>query len=66
MTTIKIKGMSCSHCTGAVQGALEKLDGVKDVIVDLDKGEARYEGTVDSKTACHAIEGVGFEAAPTP
>ena len=39
MTTIKVKGMSCSHCTGAVQEALEKLDGAQNVVVDLDKGE---------------------------
>ncbi len=62
MTTIKVKGMSCSHCTGAVQDALEKLDGVKNVVVDLDKGEASYEGGGDSNEACKAVEAVGFEA----
>ena len=62
MTTIKVKGVSCSHCTGAVTEALEKLDGVSNVQVDLDKGEASYEGDLARDLACEAIEGAGFEA----
>ncbi len=62
MTTITVKGMSCSHCTGAVKEALEKLDGVTNVEVDLEKGEARYEGDADKTVACEAIESAGFEA----
>lgn len=64
MKVIKVSGMSCSHCTGAVQEALEKLDGVSNVSVDLDKGEASYEGSVDRQAACNAVESVGFEATP--
>lgn len=43
MKTVKIKGMSCQHCVRAVTKALGEIDGVKDVQVDLDKGEATYE-----------------------
>ena len=40
MTTIKIRGMSCQHCVMAVTKALGGIDGIKDVRVDLEKGEA--------------------------
>jgi copper chaperone CopZ len=61
MTTVKIKGMSCQHCVASTTQALEGVAGVSNVQVDLDKGEARYEGDVDSKTIKEAIEKIGFE-----
>ena len=61
MTTVKIKGMSCQHCVASTTKALEGVAGVSNVQVDLDKGEARYEGNVDSKTIKEAIEKIGFE-----
>ena len=35
--------MSCEHCVMAVTRALEKIDEIKDVKVDLKKGEAAFE-----------------------
>lgn len=61
MNTIKINGMSCGHCSGAVKEALEKLDEVSNVNVDLDKGEASYEGEIDSDILKNTIESIGFE-----
>ncbi|MFH2012013.1 MAG: cation transporter [Pseudomonadota bacterium] len=43
MTTIKVKGMSCNHCVMAVTKALNEIEGVKNVKVDLDKGVASYD-----------------------
>ena len=40
MARIKIRGMSCQHCVMAVKKALGGIDGIKDVSVDLEKGEA--------------------------
>ncbi|MDR1321329.1 MAG: cation transporter [Gracilibacteraceae bacterium] len=37
--TIKIEGMSCSHCQAAVERALNAIDGVK-AAVDLAAGTA--------------------------
>jgi Cu+-exporting ATPase len=37
--TIKIEGMSCSHCSAAVEKALSSLPGVS-ATVDLDAGTA--------------------------
>ena len=53
--------MSCQHCVASTTKALEGLAGVSSVQVDLDKGEARYEGNVDPLTVKEAIEKIGFE-----
>ncbi|TVQ97908.1 MAG: copper chaperone [Desulfovibrionales bacterium] len=42
MTTIKVAGMSCQHCVNAVTKALSGIDGIQDVEVSLEKGEARF------------------------
>jgi copper chaperone len=62
MATIVIKGMRCQHCVGSTQQALEKIPGVSDVTVDLEKGEATYQGDVDIRIVKEAIAKIGFEA----
>ncbi len=61
MATVNIKGMSCQHCVNSTKEALEKLPGVKDVEVNLEKGEAVYSGDIDLKLVKEAIEKIGFE-----
>ena len=61
MATVKIKGMSCQHCVGSTQKALEQIPGIKNVIVNLEKGEASYEGNVDVETVKKAVTNIGFE-----
>lgn len=61
MKTVKINGMSCGHCTASVQEALEKLEGISNVAVDLDKGEASYEGEIAEEIIKDTVEGIGFE-----
>jgi len=63
MKSIKIKGMSCQHCVMAVTRALNSLDGVKDVQVDLKSGIATYEEakTVDRAVVTAAIRQAGYE-----
>ena len=60
MTTIHIRGMKCQHCAGATQKALEAL-GATGVQVDVAKGEARFEGTLDPNEVRRAITAQGFE-----
>ncbi len=43
MKTIRIEGMSCQHCVMAVTKALSGVAGVRNVKVDLARGEATYE-----------------------
>jgi copper chaperone len=61
MTTVKIKGMRCQHCVGSTSQALEKIQGISDIKVDLEKGEASYQGDVDIKIVKEAILKIGFE-----
>lgn len=64
MPTVKIKGMSCQHCVGATRKALEKIPGITDVEVDLEKGEARYAGAADPEEITKAVTAIGFEVVP--
>ena len=60
-TIIKIEGMSCGHCTAAVEAALKAVPGVQSVAVDLAKKQATVSGNA-SLTAMHdAIEDIGFD-----
>jgi len=61
--TIKIKGMSCNHCVMAVTKALSGIEGLKDVKVDLAKGEATFgsDQAVDLKVITSAVEKAGYE-----
>ena len=59
MTTIRIDGMKCQHCVKAAQNALEEL-GATAVSIDLSKGEARYEGTLEKEVLRRTIAEKGF------
>ena len=65
MTTIKIKGMSCKHCVMAVTKALGGIDGIRDVQVDLEKGEAAFseEKPIDRAIVRERIVKAGFDIA---
>ncbi len=61
MTTVQISGMKCQHCVNSTQQALEAITGVSNVSIDLDKGEASFEGDVSVETVKEAIAKIGFE-----
>jgi copper chaperone len=63
MVTIKIKGMSCQHCVMSVTKALSAIEGIRDVRVDLQKGEASFteEQPVDRALIRARIAKAGFE-----
>ena len=63
MATIKIKGMSCQHCVMAVTKALGSIEGIRDVRVDLEKGEATFTEVkpVDRKAISERVKKAGFE-----
>lgn len=44
---VSIEGMSCSHCTRAVEKALRSLEGVENVSVSLEDKQAVVESTSD-------------------
>ncbi|MDK9709353.1 MAG: heavy-metal-associated domain-containing protein [Desulforhopalus sp.] len=62
METLKIKGMSCQHCVGAVQKALEKIPGLSQVVVNLEAGQATFiNNGADRQQLRAAISKIGFE-----
>jgi copper chaperone len=63
MKTIQIKGMTCQHCVMAVTKALNAVEGIKDVHIDLKSGTATYEEekTVDSSIVAAAVKKAGYE-----
>ena len=63
MKTLKIKGMSCQHCVKAVKKALEEIEGIDNVSVDLATGEAVFDETrpVDADLIREKVEKAGYE-----
>jgi copper chaperone len=60
-TTIKVTGMTCMHCVGAVKRALEQLPGVDSAEVTLEPGQAVVEGSADGDAMLAAIKEEGYE-----
>lgn len=67
ITRLTVKGMSCQHCVMAVTKALSQLDGIRNVQVDLEKGEVRYENIkgIANDQIIKAITDAGFEVVPS-
>jgi copper chaperone len=65
MATIKITGMSCQHCVMAVTKALTGIDGISNLKVSLEKGEASFEekNPVDMSVIQERIKKAGFDVA---
>ncbi len=61
-TTIKVTGMSCMHCVGAVKKALEAVDGVESAEVNLEQANAVVSGSAELNTLLAAIKEAGYEA----
>lgn len=59
MTVVRITGMKCQHCAATAKKALEELGAVS-VEIDLAKGEARFEGSVDGAAVRQVMAAKGF------
>lgn len=57
--TLNISGMSCNHCKMKVEKALKTLDGVEDVTVNLEAGQAvvGFDGSKISESDLKAVIG---------
>lgn len=58
---ILIEGMSCNHCVAHVKEALEGLDGVTFIEVNLEKKYATVETNVSNEVLKDAIEEEGYD-----
>lgn len=62
---LRVTGMTCSHCTGAVERGLRGVPGVTGVTVDLALGRATVEGeALDDEALARVVRGLGYEAGP--
>lgn len=61
--TIKIEGMTCMHCVGAVKKSLTAVEGVRNVNVDLDNKTATIEAEniVTDDMLRAAVEDAGYQ-----
>ncbi len=64
MITLKVEGMSCSHCKAAVEIALKETNGVRDAEVNLTSKsvDVSYDqDRVDRAGLVKAIEDTGYD-----
>jgi copper chaperone len=61
-TILKVRGMTCGHCSATVTKALKNVAGVEAAEVDLAKGEATVTGRADAQSLIRAVEQEGYEA----
>ena len=67
MIRIKVSGMTCGHCEGAVRKALGEIEGVTEVVeVDREKSLAVVDGTARAAALVEAIQEEGYEAEVIP
>ncbi|RWZ60572.1 copper chaperone [Halobacillus fulvus] len=61
--TIQVQGMTCGHCEKAVKGALNEVEGVQSVDVDLATGAVNvsYEDPATLEQMHEAIEDQGYD-----
>ncbi len=64
-SVLKVKGMTCQHCVMSVKKALNQLEGIQNVNVDLQKGEVQFENTkaVPTDRIEKAVRDAGYEVA---
>ena len=63
--TLKVEGMTCTHCEMSVKKALKAVKGVKDVKVSHKSGLAEIvvkEGKISSIQLIEAVEAEGYKA----
>lgn len=60
--TLKIKGMSCGHCSARVEKALNSIDGV-DAKVNLDTNSATVtlDKEVSDDILISAVDDIGYQ-----
>jgi copper chaperone len=65
-TTLDVRGMTCGHCKMSVEGALNSLEGVSTVEVDLATGNVNVtydESKVTLAQMQEAVEEQGYDVA---
>jgi copper ion binding protein len=63
LMAVEVGGMTCEHCTTAIERAVALVGGVEGVKADLASGrvEVMFSGPVDEPSVREAIEDEGYE-----
>ena len=64
MAVLQVTGMMCGHCTASVDAALRAVNGVSDVAVDLESGQATVTGGADIQELLAAVVAAGYLCVP--
>jgi len=59
MLRLKVEGMSCGHCAGAVTRAVQGLDPRAETHVDLQAGTVEAQTPADAEAVSRAITAAG-------
>ena len=59
-TILKVEGMTCNHCKMRVEKALQAVNGVESVKVDLTTKEATVTGATEREKLAKAVEDAGY------
>lgn len=62
MLRLKVEGMGCGHCVGAVTRAVQALDPAAEVRVDLQAGTVEAQTRADPAAVSRAITAAGYSA----
>ena len=57
----KIVGMNCAHCRAAATKAIQEVEGVDNVDVDLASGTAVVTGNASPQKVAEAVRRAGFD-----
>jgi copper chaperone CopZ len=60
-TTIRIKGMSCGHCVKAVEAALRRVAGIRDVAATIGEAVITTDAPIDEAGIRRVIQDEGFD-----
>lgn len=61
MSTIKVEGMHCAHCSKSIKDALAKINAEM-VEVDLENALVHWSGKPNAEEVKNVIDGQGFTA----
>ena len=60
--TLKVEGMTCSHCEASVTRNLLKLDGIEEVIADKNTSQVKIAGNkIDLSKIEKVVEEIGYQ-----
>jgi hypothetical protein len=59
--TIRVDGMTCSHCEAAINRHVAKLEGVEEVVADRNTAQVKIKGSVDLKKVEEMVTELGYQ-----